>query len=108
MLKNLKLLRAEKNISQQQLADVVGVSQQSINKYENHSVEPDIDTLIRISDFFSVSVDFLIGRTDVRIIPSNMTEYSLTNKEKDVIDGYRAAEPKDKELIDYIVKNYIE
>ena len=107
MLKNLKLLRAEKNISQQQLADVVGVSQQSINKYENHSVEPDIDTLIRISDFFSVSVDFLIGRTDVRIIPSNMTEYSLTNKEKDVIDGYRNANQKDREIIDFITNRYI-
>ncbi len=107
MLKNLKLLRTEKNVSQQQLADVVGVSQQSINKYENHSVEPDIDTLIKISDFFSVSVDFLIGRTDIRTVPCNMTEYSLNKKEKNVIDGYRKAQQKDREIIDFIIKSYI-
>mgnify|MGYP003300352704 CR=1 FL=1 len=39
MLKNLKSLRLASKLSQQQLADVIGVSQQSVNKYENHSVE---------------------------------------------------------------------
>ena len=47
MVKNLKLLRTKYNISQQQLAELVGVSQQSINKYENHKIEPDIQTLIK-------------------------------------------------------------
>ena len=58
MIQNLKSLRTSKGISQQQLADIIGVSQQSINKYENHNVEPDIATLIRIADFFQTSVDF--------------------------------------------------
>ncbi|MGN0501777.1 MAG: helix-turn-helix transcriptional regulator, partial [Ruminococcus sp.] len=35
MVKNLKLLRTKKGLSQQQLADIIGTSQQSINKYEN-------------------------------------------------------------------------
>ena len=107
MLKNLKLLRSENNISQQQLADVVGVSQQSINKYENHTVEPDIETLIKISDFFSVSVDFLIGHTEIRNVPGNFTEYSLNKKEKDIIDGYRKADKKEKRIIDFIISSYI-
>ena len=64
MLQNLKLLRNQTSISQQELATEVGVSQQSINKYENHNVEPDIKTLIAIADYFNVSVDYLIGRTD--------------------------------------------
>ena len=42
MLKNIKKLRIGKGLSQQQLADIIGVSQQSINKYENHNVEPNI------------------------------------------------------------------
>ena len=45
MLPNLKLLRKEYGISQQVLADMMGVSQQSINQYENHSIEPDIALL---------------------------------------------------------------
>lgn len=59
MVKNLKKLRAEYGISQQQLADVIGVSQQSINKFENHNVEPDIETLGAMADYFNVSIDYL-------------------------------------------------
>ena len=54
MLQNLKHLREKNGVTQQQLAAAVGVSQQSINKYENHNIEPDIRTLIAISDFFQV------------------------------------------------------
>ena len=61
MIKNLKALRKEYNISQQQLANIVGVSQQSINKYENHNVEPDIETLKAIATFFNTTIDFLVG-----------------------------------------------
>ena len=45
MVKNLKYLRTRYGISQQQLAEIAGVSQQSVNKYENHNIEPDIRTL---------------------------------------------------------------
>ena len=43
MVQNLKQLRLEKNLSQNKLAEIIGVSQQSINKYENHNIEPDIE-----------------------------------------------------------------
>ena len=61
MIQNLKMLRNKYNISQQKLADVIGVSQQSINKYENHNVEPDIATLKAMAAFFNTSIDFLVG-----------------------------------------------
>lgn len=61
MVERLKELRTEFNISQQQLANVIGVSQQSINKYENHNVEPDIETLKAMADYFNVSIDYLVG-----------------------------------------------
>ena len=43
MLPNLKLLRKEYHISQQALADAIQVSQPSINKYENHNIEPEMN-----------------------------------------------------------------
>ncbi len=61
MVKNLKVLRNKKGISQQQLADIIGVTQQSVNKYENHSVEPDIYTLIKIADYFETTIDYIVG-----------------------------------------------
>ncbi len=104
MLKNLKKIRLLNNISQQQLAGVIGVTQQSVNKYENHSVEPDIEVIIKIADYFSVSIDYLVGRTDIKNIPENFTEYFLSDEEKSVMNGYRKADKKEKDLIKYILK----
>lgn len=104
MLRKLKLLRNEFGISQQQLADVIGVSQQSVNKYENHSVEPDIDTMIKIADYFSVSVDYLIGRTEIKTIPGNFTKYDLTDEERNLIDKYRKINSKEKKIIQILVE----
>lgn len=63
-MENLKKLRIEHKISQKQLADVIGVSQQSINKYENHNVEPDISTLKSLANYFNTSIDYLVGYSD--------------------------------------------
>ena len=59
--KNLKRLRREKNITQDQLADILGVSYQSVSRWETGLCYPDIELLPTISDFFGVSVDKLIG-----------------------------------------------
>ena len=61
LLANLKKLRKKYNISQQQLASIIGISQQSINKYENHNIEPDIETLKTMADFFNTSIDYIVG-----------------------------------------------
>ena len=105
MLKNLKLLRTKQNISQQQLADVIGVSQQSVNKYENHSVEPDIDTIIKIADYFSVTVDYLIGRTEIQQTIDIFSEIHFNLEEINLINKYRKATVRDKEIIQFILKN---
>lgn len=86
MIKNLKLLRKKYNISQQSLANTIGVSQQSINKYENHNVEPDIDTLKAIAEFFNVSIDFLVGfnenKTDLNKESELLRLFGMMNAEE--------------------------
>jgi transcriptional regulator with XRE-family HTH domain len=59
---NLKLLRLEKKLSQEELAQELQVSRQIIGHWENNYSEPDIDTLYQIAEYFGVSVDYLIGR----------------------------------------------
>ena len=54
MIANLKKLREEAGMSQRQLADSIGVSQQSVNKYENHNVEPDIAVLVQIAGILTL------------------------------------------------------
>ncbi len=56
----LKFLRTENNITQQDLADYLKVSRPTIAGYETKGKEPDFNTLVRIADFFHISVDFLI------------------------------------------------
>ncbi len=60
----LKELRKKKGISQLRLATELNTTQNSISRYETGEREPGIAELIKIADYFNVSVDFLIGRTD--------------------------------------------
>ena len=60
----LKELRISKGISQLKLAMDLSMNQNSISRYENGQREADYATLIRIADYFDVSVDYLLGRTD--------------------------------------------
>ena len=59
----LKELRKKKGISQLRLATELNTTQNTISRYETGEREPGIDELIKIADYFNVSVDYLIGRT---------------------------------------------
>ena len=60
----LKELRKARNISQLKLAMDLGLNQNSISRYENGEREADYATLILFADYFHVSIDYLLGRTD--------------------------------------------
>ncbi len=106
MLKNLKSLREEAGISQKALADAIGVSQQSINKYENHSIEPDIMTMIQISAFFHTSVDYLIGNTCIRGRIEETGLSDLTASELQMLDHYRRLSDMERESIHLVIQCY--
>ena len=60
----LKELRKSRGISQLRLATQLHTTQNTISRYETGEREPGIDELIKIADYFNVSVDYLIGRTE--------------------------------------------
>lgn len=60
----LKELRKQRKISQLKLAIDLNMNQNTISRYENHEREADYETLIKIADYFSVTVDYLLGRDD--------------------------------------------
>lgn len=60
----LKELRKARNVSQLKLALDLNMNQNSISRYENGVREADYKTLIAIADYFCVSVDYLLERTD--------------------------------------------
>ena len=60
----LKELRKKKGISQLRLATDLNTTQNTISRYETGEREPGISALIKIADYFNVSVDYLISRTE--------------------------------------------
>jgi len=60
--KNFKYLRKQKNISQTELADALGISRSKIASYEGRGVEPKLKLLVDIARYFDVSIEDLIGK----------------------------------------------
>lgn len=61
---HLKMLRLENNLSRSQLAEKLSVSVRLVSYWENGERECNFEMLIKIADFFSVSIDFLLGRCE--------------------------------------------
>ena len=62
--KRLKYLREGIGVSQDKLANMLGSTQSSINRYENGQSEPTVEFFRKFADYFDVSLDYLFGRTD--------------------------------------------
>ncbi len=104
MLANLKALRLEYGISQQRLADAIQVSQPSINKYENHNIEPDIFILSKLADFFNTSIDYIVGRTDIRRPIEHTEAFHLNDEEMNLILRFRALNERERRCVNTVVE----
>lgn len=60
----LQRLREEKRMKRVVLSELCGLHRDAIRRYERGEQKPDVDSLILIADYFDVSVDYLLGRTE--------------------------------------------
>lgn len=60
-----KKVRTERNLTQKQTAEGIGVTEQAYQRYEYGKVVPSATVLIALADFFDVSLDYLCGRSDI-------------------------------------------
>ena len=85
----LKTLRKEKNLTQEQLAEQLGVSNRTVSRWETGSNMPDISLLTEISEFYDVSIPELIYgerksenmREEVKEVAETMSDYAKAEKE---------------------------
>ncbi|MCC8072906.1 MAG: helix-turn-helix domain-containing protein [Clostridiales bacterium] len=63
-IKRIRDLREDRDLTQQDLADILGTSQTMYARYERGANELPIRHLIRLADFYNVSADYILGRTD--------------------------------------------
>jgi len=61
----LKKLREEKDLTQAQVAKILGVSRTTYTQYETGKSEPDLATVSKLAEIYETSVDFLLGKTDI-------------------------------------------
>ena len=98
-MRNLKLLREEKGVSQLTVANVIGVNQQSIQRYESGEYRPDILSLSLLADYFDTSIDFIVGRTVVRESIIVHDDYALNHEETTLIDEVRGFAPEYRKFL---------
>lgn len=65
-MQNLQILRKSKNLTLRALSENLKINFTALSKYENGKTEPDHETLKKIADYFNVSIDYLLGRTDCK------------------------------------------
>ena len=62
----LKKLRKERQLSQDELGEALNLHGRTIGYYESQDRDPSPDTIIKLADFFGVSIDYLMGRSNIR------------------------------------------
>ena len=60
----LKELRKENGKTQEEIAEMFGVSSRSVSRWENGNTMPDLGILVELADFYNVSIDYILCRTD--------------------------------------------
>ena len=75
---NLKNLRRQKGLTQQDMANTINTSRSCVSNYESGNRQPDSVTIMLIADYFDVSIDYLLGRSPVKtVFKSEDTLYKL-------------------------------
>lgn len=73
----IQRLRKEKGISQEELANVLGVSRQAVSKWESEQSIPDLDKIIALSEYFAVTTDYILKGTEIPAAANQKKTYAL-------------------------------
>lgn len=89
-MKNLAELRQNSNLTQKELAKILNITDKAYWSYESGRTEPNIETLIKIADYFDVSLDYLCGRQNKNLIFAD----SLSDTQKQLITIIKRLTPE--------------
>ena len=66
VFKNIRALREDRDIKQREMAEILGVSQNTYSQYETGVIALTDQVLLKLADFYNVSVDYLMNRTNIK------------------------------------------
>ena len=103
-MNRLKFLRTEKGESLEKVANYLSVTVQTISNYENEKRDMTPDTLIKLANYFNVTTDYLLGKSDIRN-PEELKKVPFANTGGLNIKGLDEEDLKElQKQIDYIKK----
>ena len=100
----LKELRIKKNLRQEDVAQMLGVERSTYTKYESGASKPKNETLVELSNFYNVSVDYILEITDKKEKPTPVAGDGLSALEWDLISIFRRIPPDEQERVIRIVQ----
>ena len=104
-MNRIKFLRENLKLSQEELAEKLNLSKGIISLYEQEKRKPSLEILIKLSEIFNVSIDYILGRTDLKnesipiaaSIKDNVDLSDVSNEDKEAIMRFvEMAKNKDK------------
>lgn len=96
-MKNLKKLREQHNLTQREMADILGIQRPTYTRYETEERQPDFDLVIKIAQYFDVSVDYLLGKSENMNLDEQLEglDFALYGEVKELTDAQK------QDIIDY-------
>lgn len=94
-------LRKEKNMKQQELADLLSVSRQALSKWELEQIDLSTDTIRRLCEIFGVSADYLLGFSSRR-------SPEISPEDAELLAAYHAAPEQIRKIVDAALDDYRE
>lgn len=95
---DLSKFRAKENITQRKLAEDLQIPPTTLNNYVNGKTEPNIKTLIKLADYFHVTIDELVDRPT-----SLINRLALSERERSIIDKVLKMNTKQQELTEFYI-----
>ena len=101
----LKDLRKSNNLTQAELGKILGVGKTTVSMYETNNSTPSDDIKLKICEHFNISLDYLLGKTDIRNYAVNEPTVAL-HSDNDYDDLPQEAKDEINNFIDYIRNKY--
>lgn len=102
----IRLLRENKDISQTKLAENLYIGRSTLSEYESGIKQPPISILIKIADYFDVSLDYLAGRTDKKVSVEKLTSLLSAQYGNIPLSDLCDLQNDEKEAIGILIKTY--
>ena len=106
MESRIKSLREKRGLIQEILAAELGITQQTLSRYEGDVAFIKVDVLKKLAEYFNVTTDYLLGMSDMkRDLTGQLKVNEVVDEYYDLIEGYKKLDSYDQELVWLMIQN---